>query len=64
LVGPVILKTAPVDPDDQVTPHRLTIEHASLPSQSIVHEARNKDALTRAHRAFSKAFGHLSDTAD
>jgi hypothetical protein len=60
----VIVKTSGLADGDLVGPHRLTIQHALLPSGTVVHEARNEVRLTDAHEAFAESFGHLLDTAD
>jgi len=64
LTRPVLENVTGLEDGDLVSPYTLTIEHPLLPSGSLVHEARNKQALDRAHEAFAKAFGHLSDTAE
>ena len=59
LRNPVIVKTSGLDDGDFETPYRLTVHHASLPTERIVHQARDRAALDRAN----EAFGHLSDAA-
>ena len=56
LKGAILSKTKPVDDSDMETPYLLTIEHDRLPSNGVVHDARNKDDLDRAYKAFATAF--------